>query len=630
MLPSTPNSKDPSTSASGHAKYLLLDEERQNLVKIFSLTEEDEDRVDVYAIVFIPTPSSTSGGFFCVVDTSSDHFVEIAIIECPRHTAHRHLQDFMITDNTLYTLWDWQGRSVVECAVIDTSSLSSHTFTPPIWKTSQYMQEPELTPGVMEEQLLSPGSLTDKFLGAIMKPGVFSSLTLQTALDRYIDACCSLPGPAPPQLSQTYTSLAESIAAVVGCTVTLNCEPTTGGFQYANYWTALKRDWEGFVARCRDVERSARWPLAIADHGQDGVVVIERERVGSLVIEDVPISIRRQLEHDQPPHAQYEIFGILWALRHKIGLRMLANVETRTVDLLHQEIAFSFAEILQDQAKNIQLLESLEPGADIWFAGRLQSVPDLDKATRAALDAIGGFDFSIKRELTDAELLSPPPISEWLRSQAAAYSTTSTEARYDLCLCLIILLLFSADTLQSWDATLLAEVYAVFRGLSMLRVVGHQPTEGKDAADQADVPSPDDVITQMRNMNVSKHQLKNASKSSLARLLIAQSPITDGIATAAHNFLDFTGLCQALSPASVTRQEVLFCERVRCLGFNGVTQALLAWLPRTPSVVFLKAQVFLNQGRVDDAALLLEKLAGSFGKFKNIIWTPWFSFSHRN
>ncbi|KAF9569446.1 hypothetical protein CPC08DRAFT_678255 [Agrocybe pediades] len=613
MLPSTPNAKDPSTSASGNAKYLLLDEERQNLIKIFSTTSKDDGRVDIYALVFIPTPSSTSGGFFCIVDTSTDHFVEVGIIECPRHTAHRHLQDFIFADNTLCTLWDSQGRSVVESTTINISSLRTHDLQPASWTTSQYMQEPELTPAVMEEQLLTHGSLSDKFLEAILKPGVFSPLTLQIALNRYVEACRTLPGVQPPQLSHTYPSLAENIAAVVGCTVTLNREQYTGRYLNANYWTALKRDWEGFVARCRDVERSARWPLSIVSQGPDGIVIIERERVGSLVIEDVPISIRRQLESDQPPHSQYEIIGILWALRHKMGPRMLASVETRTADLLHQEIAFSFAEILQDQARTIQLKENLEPGADLWFAGRLQSVPDLDKATRAALDAIGGFDFSIKRELTDAELLNPPPVSEWLRSQAAAYSTTSTEARYDLCLCLIILLLFSADTLQDWDATLLAEVYAVFRAISILRFVGHQPAEGRNAENRADVTSSDDVVTKMRNMNVSKHQLKCASVSSLTRLLISQSPITDGIATAAHNFMDFSGLCQSISTASVTKQEILFCERIRSLGFNGVAHDLLAWFPRTPSVVFLKSLVFMSQGRVDDAALLLEKLAGSFG-----------------
>ncbi|KAH9482452.1 Nuclear pore complex protein Nup160 [Psilocybe cubensis] len=612
MLPASPNMKEPSTSASASAKYLLLDAERQNLVKVFSVASEDETRLDVYVLVFIPTPSSTSGGFFCLLDTSTDHFVEVGIIECPRNTAHCHLQDFTVSGNNLYALWDRQGQSVVERTTINFELLLSHDLAPTIWKTSEYMQQSELTPTNMEEQLLLPGSLTEKFLSAIMKPGVFSSLTLRTALDRYIEACLTLPGPQPPQLSAVYSSLCENIAAVVGCTVTLNRDHQTGGFQHANYWTALKRDWEGFVARCREIERSARWPLAIAAQGPQGVIVVERERVGSLVVEDVPISLCRMLQCDQPPHAQYDLFAIIWALRSKLGPQILSSLESRVVDIMHQEIAFSFAEILQDQARRIAFVENLEEGAASWFVGRLQSVADLDRATRNALDAIGGLDLAIKKEYTDTELLHPPPSSQWLRSQSAAFTTITVEARYDLCLCLIILLFFCSEELSGWDASLLAEVFAVFRGLAILRYISSQPAETQMSRGQVDVTSPDDVATQLRNMNVSKNKTQVASKSSLVYLL-SQSPPPDGIASAAHNFLDSTGLLQSISPAHATRHEILFCEKVRTLGFSGVTSELLSWLPRTPGATYLQSQVFLSQGRIDDASQLLESLAGAFG-----------------
>ncbi|KDR83495.1 hypothetical protein GALMADRAFT_55353 [Galerina marginata CBS 339.88] len=611
-LPSSLNMKDSPTKASTSARYPLLDSEHQNLLKIFSLVSEEEERVDVYVLAFIPTPSSTSGGFFCVLDTSSDHFVDVGIIECPKHTAHCHLQHFTVNGQTLYALWDRQGQSVVERTVIDVTLLRSHDLQPPLWKTSQYMQEAELSAAFMEEQLLSPGSLTDKFLEAVMKPGVFSSLTLRTALDRYIDACLSIPGPPIAQLGRTYATLCENIAAVVGCTVTLNRDPQTGGFQHANYWVALKRDWEGFVARCRDVERSARWPIAIAAHGQDSVIVVERERVGSLAIEDVPIWLRRMLGRDQPPHAQYELFAIIWALRCRLGPHTLSSLEDRVVDIMHQEIAFSFAEILQDQARRIKFKDSLEDGAESWFIGRLQNIRDLDKATRNALDSIGGFDLAVKREFTDAELLNPPPSSEWLRSQTAGFAFTSVEARYDLCLCLIILLFFLSEGLQEWDPSLLAEVFAVFRGLAMLRFVASQPSESRIAQDPGEVSSPDDVISQMRNMDVSRNKYRVTSKSSLVHQLVAQLVATDGIASAAHNFLDSTGLLQSISPAHATKHEILFCDRVRLLGFFDVTRELLSWLPRTPAATYLQSQVWLRLGRVDDASLLLEKLAGCF------------------
>ena len=593
---------------------MLLDAEHQNLVKVFSVVSEEENRVDIYVLVFIPTPSSTSGGFFCLLDASSDHFVEIAIIESPKHTAHCHLQDFIVSGNTLYTLWDRQGQSTVKMTEIDVSALSQNEYPVTTWKTSEYAGEPELTPAYMEQQLLSPGSLTSKFLQAIMKPGVFSSLTLRTALDKYVDACLSIPGPPPPQLLQSYSSLCENIAAVVGCTVTLNRDPQTGGFQHANYWTALKRDWEGFVARCREIERSARWPLAIAPYGENQVLIVERERIGSIIAEDVPICLRRNFERDHTPHPQYDLLAVFWALRSRLGPQMLSNLETRVVDIIHQETAFSFAEILEDQASRIKFMESLDEGSQNWFLGRLQSVADIDAATRAALDSLGGFDLAIKHEYTENELLNPPPSSEWVRSLAVAYATTSIEARYDLCLCLIISLFFQAETLHMWDASLLAEVFAVFRGLAMLRYAGSQPAQAKIES-PVGTSSADEVITRLRDMNVSNSKSQLPAKSSLLHLLIPESRGTDNIATTAHLFLDSTGLLQSVSPANATKPEIQFCDRIRKLGFSDTARKLLSWLPRTPAAIFLRSQILISISRVDDASLLLEKLAGAFGNF---------------
>ncbi|KAF8165109.1 nucleoporin Nup120/160-domain-containing protein [Crassisporium funariophilum] len=609
-LPITPNNRDPSNSTSNNAKYVLLDAEPQNLLKIFSLASQDEDVMNVYALVFIATTSSNSGGFFCFIDASCESLTEVGVIECPKHTTHCRLQDFVVKGNTLFTLWDRQGQSMVERTEINISRLRSHDLQPSTWKTSYYAQEPELTPAYMEEQLLAAGSLTEKFLEAIMKPGVFSSLTLRTALDKYVDACLSLPGPPPPQLLHTYATLCENIAGVVGCTVTLNRDPQTGGLRHANYWTALRRDWEGFVARCRDVERNARWPLVIGSHG-DGVVVVERERVGTLVVEDVPTCLRRMLERDQPLHQQYNLLAIIWESRSKLGPRMMSSLEDRAIDIMHQEIAFPFAEILHDQARRIQFKDGLEEGVVDWVVGRLHSC-DIDAATRIALDSIGGFEMAIKREETDPQLLTFTPASEWLRSQAASYTATTIEARYDLCLCLIILLFFLSEELGEWDASLLAEVFAVFRGVAMLRFVSRQPAEAHGASDRLIISSPDDVAVQMRNMNVSNSKFQ-APSSSLIQLLIPQPSATDAISSTAHNFLDSTGLLQSLSPAHATKYEIMFCDRLRSLGFCDVARELLSWLPRTPATTFLQSQVWLKLGRVDDASQLLENLAGCFG-----------------
>ena len=611
-LQALPNARELPSGSPGNNKYSLLDAEQQNLLRVFS--HSSNERVDIYVIAFVPTSSSTTGGFFVVLDSSSDQLVEVGIIECPKHTAHCHLQDFMIHDKTLYTLWDRQGQSMIEQTEINVAGLKT-PLIPPVWKASHYAHEPELTPAYMEEQLLNSGTLNETFLNAIMKPGVFSSLTLRIALDRYIDACLTLPGSPPSQLLNTYTTLSENIVGVVGCTVTLNRDPQTGGFQHANYWTALKRDWEGFVARCRDVERSARWPLVIGTYGPDGIIVVERERIASLVDEDAAISLRRMLELDLPPHPQHELLATLWGLRLKLGPRALSQLENRVMDLLHQEIAFSFAEILQDSARRLKFHELLDEGEQEWFAGRLSSIQDLDTATRVALDCIGGFDLAVKKEEMEVELLTMPPPSEWMRSQAAAYSMVTIEARYGLCLCVIILLFFYADELDTWDASLLAEILAVFRGVAMLRLVGSQPADGGRSVAQGEVSSPaDDVIAHMRNLNVSGYKSQPASKLSLMQLLISQTSVADDIATTAHNFLDGTGMLRSLSPAHTTQHEIVFTNRIRLLDFVNISWELLSLLPRTPGALFLQSQVLRQLGRIDDAADLLETLAGCIGK----------------
>ena len=600
----TPASGGSSSNAKHHS---LLSGNYQTLLRVFSVTSES-----IYVLVFIPTIlSPSSGGSFCIVDTSADHFQEVCNLECSARTAHCHLQDFLVSGNTLYTLWDRQGRSTVERITINIQELKGTNGTT-FWRTSCYVREAEFTPAYMEEQLLSCGSLTEKYLGVIMKPGMFSSLTLRTAIEQYMDACLSLPGPPPPQLLTTYPTICENIAAVVGCTVTLNRDPQTGTLQHANYWTALKRDWEGFIARCREVERSARWPLVLGTQGFDEIIVVERERAGCLVGEDLPIHLQRIIIQETTPDPQYSLLAVLWALRARLGPQMMSSLENHSAEIMHQEIAFSFADILRDQARQINFKDNLDEGSASWFLGRLQSVGNIDNAIRVALDAIGDFDLAVKREVDESSLLLPSSLSEWSRGLAAAYISTTMEARYDLCLSLIALLFFLSDELIDWDASLLAEVFALFRGVAILRYVSGQPAESVNG-DHSDSSSPDDVIARMRNMSVSQQKPPFASKSSLPHLLLAHSADPSDVPAAAHTFLDATGLLQSISPAHVTKCEVMFCERLRALGFLEVTRECLSWLPRTPAAIFIIARVWLQMGRADDASQLFEKIAGTFG-----------------
>ncbi|KAJ7638443.1 nucleoporin Nup120/160-domain-containing protein [Roridomyces roridus] len=613
LLPLIPGREASPGPGGSSVPHILLDKEHQTLLRVFSIPSNEDH---IFVLVFMPTPSSsTSGGTFQLLGTVSDQFYEIGNIECSKNSVHCHLQDFMVISDVLYTLWDRQGQSMVEKTVLNGTALTEGNFRGLPWQTSSYAPEPELTPAYLEELLISAGSLSAKFLEAILRPGMFSALTLRTAIEQYSEACASLPGPTPAQLTTTYSTVGENIAAVVGCTVNLNRDPHTGALQHANYWSALKRDWEGFIARCRELERSARWPLVLGAKGEGDIIVVERERVGSLVPEDLPIRYRRDLEEDRPIEPSHSIFGILWGLQSKLGAEFMLGLESRLLDIIHQENAFSFADIIQDQVSRMKFDEILDEGAKAWLEGRLQSVTDIDIATRSALDIIGGFDSDVKREEEEVELLLPPQRSDWSRALTATYITATVSARYDLCLALVTLLFFFADQLDVWDPTLLAEIFAVFRGVAILRFLTRQPAGDLSGSKPAEDVAADEVISRLRDMQVSR-SLRGTHFTptySLIHRLLAQPADSVGITASAHHFLDGTGLMQSVSPANATKYEVIFCERLRALGYYESTREILSCLPRTAGVTYVQARLWLNIGRPDDAAYLMEKLAGAFG-----------------
>jgi nuclear pore complex protein Nup160 len=148
----------------------------------------------------------------------------------------------------------------------------------------------------------------------------------------------------------------------------------------------------------------------------------------------------------------------------------------------------------------------------------------------------------------------------------------------------------------------------------MLRYLTQQPAgDSSSNTPLNDTRTEDSVITRMRDMQVSKSQTHFRPTYSLIHRLLAESSETQPLPTTAHRFMDATALLQSTSPAHVAKAEILFCERLRLLGYYVVAREMLAWFPRTPAVSYVIARLWLSAGRADDAAYLLEKLAGSFG-----------------
>ncbi|KAI0245682.1 nucleoporin Nup120/160-domain-containing protein [Lactifluus subvellereus] len=610
LLPSLASSGrelSPGTSTSTNKPGILLDPVPQKLITVYD---------GPYVLVFVPTPSSSfSGGFFQLFSSSNDHLQLVETFEASHESAHGHLRDFAVINGYLHTLWDRQGQAAVEILDIPMSDVSNEPEGIS-WRVVLHPYEPDLVPAYLDELLLSPGSLTDKFFSAVMRPGAFSNYTLRTAIDQYTDACRSLPGTPPPPLITSYISLGEQIAAVVGCTVTLSRDPQMGALQYDKYWISLKRDWEGFIARCRAVERSARWPLALGAGPRGEVLVAERERTGALAVEDLPLQLHRHLRADLPAEPQFAACEIAWNLRTHMGTRALRALEGRVVDLTQQEIAFPFADIIADTAARGAFRDSLDDGAQSWLVGRLQSVPDLEDATRLVLDLVGGFDRAVKMEEDEVELLLPQHVSVHTRMLTAAYAAHSVQARYDFILSLVALLFFLADDLEGWDPSLLTEVFAVFRGVAMLRYAAEQPAFDASPFTTVD-DATDEVAARLRTLGMSRSGPAAAAPTpDLFPCLLEQiggGAVDAPLAVAAHAFLDMSGLLQATSTAHAARLEVLWCERLRALRFLDAARETLEWLPRTPAVMYVWARLWLDVGRDAEAAEAMDSLAGCFG-----------------
>lgn len=617
-LPSTAPARSAHLSRSSPSPVkpsVLLQPEPQKLLCIFTPSHSD----DPHILVFIPTEGSlSSGGFFTVFIMDGDVLRPVTVFDASETSVHCRLQDFTVLDDTLYTLWDKQGQSMVEVRLLPWEAEDGAMYGG--WSTATYAREAELTPAYLDELLLSPGSTADKCFEAIMRPGTFSPLTLQSAINQYTDACRSLPPPYPPQLLVSYSTVGEQIASVVGCTVQRTKDPKTGAPLDENYWNALKRDWEGFIARCREIERNGRWPLAIGrGDPESGVFVVERERLASLAGEDISLRLHRQLSSSGVVDDQFAFVEVLWTMRHKLGPRLMQSLEARINEVTQQEIAFTYADIIQDQIRIASFHEELDDTVESWVADRLQRFGKVQERARYVLDIIGGFDKEVKREEEDTELLSRPISPEWSKVLTASYVTTTVHARYDIALSLVTLLFFVANDLPQWDAGLLAEIFVVFRGIATLRFMARQPAGDNatpTAPTAAGVPgADDDVVAKLRNMHVSASRGARFQPTySLVHRLANLYGHSPGLPASAHRFLDDTGLLQSLSPAHATRQEVLLCERLRILGYREVAREVLAWLPRTPGVTYVLGRLWLDEGRYDDAASAMEILAGSFGE----------------
>ncbi|KZW04416.1 hypothetical protein EXIGLDRAFT_743861 [Exidia glandulosa HHB12029] len=606
-----------------------FEDEPRRLVRVIAAGEAvdsmelaEASEYDMQVMVFIPTPAGDSGGFFQLYGVkkgTKERFTPLRQVFCPARTAFCDLRDFDVYDGTLYTLWDDQGASALEWLALDVGDVDGEET----WYRASLQPETELTPSYLEELLLDGGSLTDVFMDVLLRPGLFSPYSLQAAVRQYTDSLLSLPPPHPVQLSSLYPTLAENIAAVVGCTVTLAVDPATGLPQRENFYNALKRDWEGFIARCREFERRARWPLGLAVGQGEGPIVLERERILLRTFEDEALQVRRELVSGAGDADT--LLAVAWNLRTTLSASTIASIETQVFGMLEQELGDSYVDTILRARESVTMEELSESYTDDMFE-RLSAIPDFEDAFHTALVTLSSLEIGVKDEETDDHSLSFAPLTDWQAAVVTSYTSATVLARYDTCLALIAVTFFASEMLQTFEP-LLVELFAAFRSLAMYRALAVRPAGDPETPSTSSTGNndEDDVLNRLNNLRMMSPALSLPSRGSedmgiarpptysLLHRLLSQMPLNFELPRASHQFLDAQGLLRSRLCASVTAKEAAFADALRRGAFLGTASEVCRWLPRTPAVAYIRGRIMLDIGQADQSAAILERLAGTLG-----------------
>ncbi|KAH7343853.1 nucleoporin Nup120/160-domain-containing protein [Rhizoctonia solani] len=612
----------------------IIDSDYKPIIRVLPpILDEDNFSPDMDAgtevVIFMPTPSTETAGFFLLYRlsaqdrTSSRRDINfVGRKSCSAQTEGWELRDFLVADEILYLLWNAHGRTVIQTSTYDLDE--AETEQEP-WNTLSADGEKELSPDSFEESAQEGDTLASSILAAILRPGAFSPYTLHIAIKQYEQ---SLVDVAPYILNTPYPTLAERIAAVVGSSVSLTTDPRTGAQMWDRYWSALRRDWEGFVARCQAVERAGRWPLGLSRVRDGSVVVLARERMGTVVILDEPMSVHALAGANTSSGTS--LFGVAWSLRANIPASELRLLE----DMLRSvsgdgRTAYSHDSVLRNVAQ--RHLDGLVPeGPAAFVRAGLGMLDDLEDAVLQALNVVGRLEHVIKLEDPDGGMgLAVGHDGEFKKALTTAYISQSIDARYDLCLSVLLLLLFIAldnpDTLKSSVAA--ARACVTFHALGLLRSLAKQ-----SAGDLAGVSGgygdvEDDVLARFEAMGFASPAPgaigvgRSGPQYSLLHSLLPRASLSASVLQSAHGFIRETGVLADVAQLDAEPGTLGLVERLRSLGYLDFSRELVMKLPPTPGVCYVHARLLMDLGRPDEAAVLFEKVANNFGPTTHLTQT---------
>ena len=321
-----------------------------------------------------------------------------------------------------------------------------------------------------------------------------------------------------------------------------------------------------------------------------------------------------------PAEPAQQLLSICFELLPKVSSQVVQRIENEILNVINQEISFPLSDIIVEASNRVFTSNDMVEGLESWVSTKLRSIDNLDHEIRSALDVIGGMDKIVKQEENEVELIIPPASTEWSRAIITSFIAETVEARYKLSLALAVLI-FHVENLSDFDPALLAEVFAVIRGVLMFRFLASQAAGdlgGRRPTSQD--TSADDVVARLNSMHVSRDGTNPDPTYSLIHVLLSQFHHPNVLPSAAHYFLDSVGVMATESLTLATKSEVFLCENLRHHGYREACRQLLEWLPRTGAVCYVRGRLWVDVGREEEAALLLGSIAANFGKY--LIFQP--------
>lgn len=495
------------------------------------------------------------------------------------------------------------------------------------------------------------------FTSHLFQPRRFSLLTLHTAIAEYI---ASIPSKSTSHIVQTlYPTLEEKFAAVVGCTLSVEYSPQTGAPMIEAHRRALKREWLGVWARAREIDKEARWPVAMVPSScGSGVIVGLREGFVIPMAEDVA-NVLVRLGTD----AHAEERNAVWAMPPgplSTTYPAFAPPEARRSILAVARAGAAISELLAAQSlddnqdalsvfeSELHTITSAGPveapetyGARLWedcvdtfITADIRAILATTIGTISAASLDQGLAMLASAERQDLEQDLAPSSSLGLNVTASAIAEVAA-ARASLARNFVLAILFKLEEGQRDEdedegsddlVETLARAFVVYQRFRVLVWISNQKLEQKTSSVVSRAQDGDEALLEsLTGLKVGDLQSADdgadfgpsALRPLLERWHVAPlssgnsgASVQDTLAGSVATFITSSGILSGeLYESLATASDVVLAHALLLEGQATLAKDLVAMYPPDTGMTFVGAKASLDLGAIEEAIRGFESVA---------------------